>query len=259
MFDLTRRSRGWIWGCRQLSAQCIRSAPDLLFVSASLRCRRRRSSRTSLRPFVGVPSRERSRHWVVSFPPARDRSGARSIYLDKFVLINSDNAVSAPIGAVRRHAGRMVQEYWGGGLLGYAVGRALRHRLVRGRSMAISVCRGGTACVCSAAAQEWRAGRPDERAACRRRLPIAPGIFVLIRVLASCLEAAPARRRWPLERARDSSQARGRLEAPQMAQTALRDCVPAGTARGRALRCCPAARITTGGRDHSACSLGSSS
>ena len=42
-----------------LSAQCIRSAPDLLFVSASLRCRRRRSSRTSLRPFVGVPSRER--------------------------------------------------------------------------------------------------------------------------------------------------------------------------------------------------------
>ena len=55
-----------------LSAQCIRSAPDLLFVSASLRCRRRRSSRTLLRPFVSVPSRERSRHWVlVSFPPAR--------------------------------------------------------------------------------------------------------------------------------------------------------------------------------------------
>ena len=42
-----------------LSAQCIRSAPDLLFMSASLRCRRRRSSRTSLRPFVGVPSRGR--------------------------------------------------------------------------------------------------------------------------------------------------------------------------------------------------------
>jgi len=55
-----------------LSAQCNRSALDLLFVSASLRCRRRRSSRTLLRPFVSVPSRERSRHWVVvSFPPAR--------------------------------------------------------------------------------------------------------------------------------------------------------------------------------------------
>ena len=55
-----------------LSAQCNRSALDLLFVSASLRCRRRRSSRTLLRPFVSVPSRERSRHWGgVSFPPAR--------------------------------------------------------------------------------------------------------------------------------------------------------------------------------------------